>query len=172
MLTLFFNNQSVTDWDALLKSDTSRYSKYFWSLIEQGIYMPCSQFEALFVSATHTEADIQETIRAVHNAMASLATDSSGPAWAAGKRVKRPRDASSRSRSQSEGYIAPIARGCRGKRHKLNGPIMKVAQAMIGQSDWFPAMASRIHPEFDTTRSRIQSVNIQRNPKWASHNST
>ena len=80
MLTLFFNSQSVTDWDGASKSDTTRYSKYFWSLIEQGIYMPCSQFEALFVSATHTEADIQETIQAVHNAMASLATDSSGQA--------------------------------------------------------------------------------------------
>jgi glutamate-1-semialdehyde 2,1-aminomutase len=74
MLTLFFNSQSVTDWDGAARSDTARYSKYFWSLIDQGIYMPCSQFEALFVSAAHSEADIQATIQAVRNAMATVTT--------------------------------------------------------------------------------------------------
>ena len=39
--------------------------RYFWTLIEQGIYMPCSQFEALFVSAAHSMADIDTTFAAV-----------------------------------------------------------------------------------------------------------
>ncbi|MFO0904330.1 MAG: glutamate-1-semialdehyde 2,1-aminomutase [Pirellulales bacterium] len=64
MLTLFFNADRVVDWPTASRSDTVRYSQYFWGLIERGVYMPCSQFEALFVSAAHTEADIDATIAA------------------------------------------------------------------------------------------------------------
>jgi glutamate-1-semialdehyde 2,1-aminomutase len=64
MLTFFFNPQKPTDWDTASKSDTTRYAKYFWGLLDRGIYMPCSQYEALFVSAAHTEADIDATIHA------------------------------------------------------------------------------------------------------------
>ncbi len=62
MMTLFFNPDPVTDWDIAARSDTSRFAKYFWGLIDRGIYMPCSQYEALFVSAAHTEQDIDATI--------------------------------------------------------------------------------------------------------------
>jgi len=64
MLTLFFNAQQPTDWDSSSKSDTARYAKYFWGLLDRGVYMPCSQYEALFVSAAHTTADIDATIDA------------------------------------------------------------------------------------------------------------
>jgi glutamate-1-semialdehyde 2,1-aminomutase len=64
MLTFFFNPQKPTDWDTASQSDTTRYAKYFWGLLDRGIYMPCSQYEALFVSAAHTDADIDTTIRA------------------------------------------------------------------------------------------------------------
>ena len=64
MLTLFFNEARPLDWEMASKSDTKRFARYFWGLIERGIYMPCSQYEALFVSAAHTEADIDATIRA------------------------------------------------------------------------------------------------------------
>jgi glutamate-1-semialdehyde 2,1-aminomutase len=64
MLTLFFNAQRPTGWQSASQSDTARYARYFWGLIERGIYMPCSQYEALFVSAAHNEADIDETVRA------------------------------------------------------------------------------------------------------------
>lgn len=64
MLTLFFNPDRVVDWPSASRSDTVMYSKYFWGLIERGVYMPCSQYEALFVSAAHTEADIDRTIAA------------------------------------------------------------------------------------------------------------
>ncbi len=69
MLTLFFNPGPVQSWGDAAKSDTARFSRYFWSLIEQGIYMPCSQYEALFVSAAHTEADIDATVEAAREAM-------------------------------------------------------------------------------------------------------
>src|SRR5262245_36738439 len=71
MLTFFFNPQRPADWDTASKSDTARYARYFWSLLNQGIYMPCSQFEALFVSAAHNEADIQATIQAAEKALST-----------------------------------------------------------------------------------------------------
>jgi glutamate-1-semialdehyde 2,1-aminomutase len=72
MLTLFFAAQRPTDWDSASQCDTARYARYFWKLIDQGVYMPCSQFEALFVSAAHTESDIDATVQAASQALAAL----------------------------------------------------------------------------------------------------
>jgi glutamate-1-semialdehyde 2,1-aminomutase len=69
MLTLFFNPDAVIDWESASRSDTKRFAKYFWALIERGVYMPCSQYEALFVSAAHTPGDIDATIDAAHQAL-------------------------------------------------------------------------------------------------------
>ncbi len=70
MLTLFFNPRRVVDWDTASKSDTHRYARYFWGLIDRGVYMPCSQYEALFISAAHTESDIAATVEAARAAIA------------------------------------------------------------------------------------------------------
>src|SRR5262249_41149346 len=72
MLTLFFNSQRPTDWDSASKSDTARYAKYFWGLMDRGVYMPCSQYEALFVSAAHSEADIDATVAAASEVLGGL----------------------------------------------------------------------------------------------------
>jgi glutamate-1-semialdehyde 2,1-aminomutase len=72
MLTLFFNRQKPSDWNAASQSDTARYARYFWGLIDRGVYMPCSQYEALFVSAAHTEADIDASIAAASEVFAAL----------------------------------------------------------------------------------------------------
>ncbi|MCA9176919.1 MAG: glutamate-1-semialdehyde 2,1-aminomutase [Planctomycetales bacterium] len=64
MMTLFFHPGPIRSWDDAAAADTDRYGRFFWELIERGIYFPCSQFEALFVSAAHTESDIQRTIDA------------------------------------------------------------------------------------------------------------
>ncbi|MFW6171429.1 MAG: glutamate-1-semialdehyde 2,1-aminomutase [Planctomycetota bacterium] len=64
MLTLFFNPNVVTDWDVASRCDTARYGRYFRGLLERGIYMPCSQYEALFISAAHHTTDIDTTIEA------------------------------------------------------------------------------------------------------------
>jgi len=64
MMTLFFSGQPVTDWPSASRCDTKRFAKYFWNMIERGVYLPCSQYEALFVSAAHSEADIDATINA------------------------------------------------------------------------------------------------------------
>ncbi len=69
MLTLFFQPGPVTDWDSASRSDTARFAKYFWKLIDRGVYMPCSQYEALFISSAHTERDIDQTISAAQDAL-------------------------------------------------------------------------------------------------------
>lgn len=69
MLTFFFQDGPVTDWPSAAKSDTKRFADWFWKMIHQGIYFPCSQFEAMFLSAAHTEDDIQQTIEAAEKAL-------------------------------------------------------------------------------------------------------
>ena len=59
-----FPPQPVTDWDSAARCDTKTFGRYFWGLIERGVYMPCSQYEALFLSTAHTEDDIDATIQA------------------------------------------------------------------------------------------------------------
>ena len=70
MMTLFFNDSPVVDWPSANRSDRTRFAKYFWGLIEEGIYMPCSQFEALFFSRMHRPEDIEATIDAAHYVLA------------------------------------------------------------------------------------------------------
>lgn len=72
MMTLFFNAEPVVDWNSASRSDTARFAKYFWGLIDRGVYMPCSQYEALFVSAAHTEGDIDDTIAAVREVLMKI----------------------------------------------------------------------------------------------------
>lgn len=72
MMTLFFTPNRPTDWDSASQSDTAKFAKYFWGLIHRGVYMPCSQYEALFVSAAHTPADIDATIQAAKETFAQL----------------------------------------------------------------------------------------------------
>jgi glutamate-1-semialdehyde 2,1-aminomutase len=64
MFTLFFHDQPVTNYTIALQCDTQRFAKYFWRMLERGIYLPCSQFEANFVSTAHQSADIEATITA------------------------------------------------------------------------------------------------------------
>ncbi len=72
MMTLFFNAETVTSWDSASRCNTDCFAKYFWALMDRGVYMPCSQYEALFISAAHTEEDIQQTIDAANEALAEL----------------------------------------------------------------------------------------------------
>jgi len=64
MMTWFFTNQPVTDYDSAKTSNTKQFGKFFHAMLERGIYLPPSQYEALFVSAAHTEADIERTVSA------------------------------------------------------------------------------------------------------------
>lgn len=72
MFTLFFNPEPVENNTVAGRSDTKRFARYFWGMIEQGIYLPCSQFEANFVSVAHSEADIDATISAAREVLRTL----------------------------------------------------------------------------------------------------
>jgi glutamate-1-semialdehyde 2,1-aminomutase len=74
MFTLFFTNRPVTDWTSAARSDCERFGRYFRSMLDCGVYLPPSQFEAAFVSTAHTDSDIDRTIDAARQAMAGLAT--------------------------------------------------------------------------------------------------
>ena len=69
MFTVFFTDTEVTDFDSAKKSDTEKFAKYFNSMLESGIYLPPSQFEACFVSAAHTKKDFDKTIEAFRKAV-------------------------------------------------------------------------------------------------------
>jgi glutamate-1-semialdehyde 2,1-aminomutase len=64
MFTFFFQAGTVTDWDSAKRSDTARFGRYFRHMLDHGIYLAPSQYEAAFVSAVHTDEDIQRTIAA------------------------------------------------------------------------------------------------------------
>jgi glutamate-1-semialdehyde 2,1-aminomutase len=64
MFTWFFQSGEVYDWDTAAKSDTQAFAKFYRGMLDHGIYLPPSQYEAIFLSAAHTEEDIQKTIEA------------------------------------------------------------------------------------------------------------
>ena len=63
MFTLFFTDQPVTDWESAKTSDTTLFGRYFGAMQREGIYLAPSQFEAAFISASHTEKIIARTDR-------------------------------------------------------------------------------------------------------------
>jgi glutamate-1-semialdehyde 2,1-aminomutase len=72
MMTSFFASEPVVDWNSAKRSDTKRYGQFFHQMLEQGVYLAPSQFEAAFLSTAHTSADIEKTIKAAHAAFKSL----------------------------------------------------------------------------------------------------
>jgi glutamate-1-semialdehyde 2,1-aminomutase len=67
--TLFFTSKPITDYESAKTSDTSKFSLYFNAMLEQGIYLPPSQFESAFISTSHTERIIKRTIQANFQAL-------------------------------------------------------------------------------------------------------
>lgn len=65
LLSAFFTAGPVRDYDSAVTSDTKAYAEYFGRMLEQGVYVAPSQFEAMFVSAAHTDEDIEETCRVI-----------------------------------------------------------------------------------------------------------
>jgi len=73
MFTWFFTPGPVTEWESASKSDTEAFGRFFRNMLDGGIYLPPSQYEAAFLSATHTEEDITKTIAAAKQAFAMVA---------------------------------------------------------------------------------------------------
>jgi len=74
MWTGFFTNEVVTDWTGADRCDRRAYGNYFHAMLNQGVYLAPSQFEAAFVSVAHTDEMIEQTIEASSKAMAQLST--------------------------------------------------------------------------------------------------
>ena len=72
MFGLYFRESPPNSFDEIMKSDRAKFNKFFHSMLEQGVYFGPSAFEAGFVSAAHTEKDINETIKASYKAFESL----------------------------------------------------------------------------------------------------
>jgi glutamate-1-semialdehyde 2,1-aminomutase len=70
MLTLFFSPEPVMDWETAKRADTRRFARFFWGMIDRGVYLPCSQFEAMFVSIAHSKQDISTTVDAAREVLA------------------------------------------------------------------------------------------------------
>jgi glutamate-1-semialdehyde 2,1-aminomutase len=72
MWTGFFTDQPVVDWDSANRSDRQRYGTFFHAMLDAGVYLAPSQFEAAFVSLAHTDEIINQTVQAAEQAFASL----------------------------------------------------------------------------------------------------
>ena len=76
MMTMFFQRGEeavpVTGWQTASQSDTASYAAFFWGMIDRGIYLPCSQYEALFFSSMHTDDDIDATISAAAEVLQAM----------------------------------------------------------------------------------------------------
>jgi glutamate-1-semialdehyde 2,1-aminomutase len=73
MWTLFFTATAVTDYDTAKTCDTRRFARFFWEMMDRGFYLPCSQFEAAFLSTPMTEEHIDQTIAAAREALRVVA---------------------------------------------------------------------------------------------------
>ncbi|HXD88202.1 MAG TPA: glutamate-1-semialdehyde 2,1-aminomutase [Urbifossiella sp.] len=74
MWTLFFTGTPVVDFDTAKLSDTQRFAWFFWEMMDRGVYLPCSQFEAAFLSAAMTEDHVSQTIAAAGESLAAIAS--------------------------------------------------------------------------------------------------
>ncbi len=72
MLTLFFTGGPVRDYASAKTSDTKKFARFFIEMLEQGIYLPPSQFEAWFISLAHTQKDLDQTIEACDHAFKKI----------------------------------------------------------------------------------------------------
>jgi glutamate-1-semialdehyde 2,1-aminomutase len=75
MWTSFFTNKPVVNWDSANRSDRQRYGKFFHAMLDEGVYLAPSQFEAAFVSLAHTDQIIGQTIEAARKAVTRINAD-------------------------------------------------------------------------------------------------
>jgi glutamate-1-semialdehyde 2,1-aminomutase len=73
LLTLFFSREPVTDYASAKKCDTRRFAGFFRGMLDRDVFLAPSQFEALFVSSAHTDADIDRTLAAFRESLAGVA---------------------------------------------------------------------------------------------------
>ena len=72
MFCTYFSDSPVSNWDTAAQSNTERFGKFFWGMMERGVYLAPSQFEAGFMSAAHSDEDIAATIAAAESVFAEI----------------------------------------------------------------------------------------------------
>jgi glutamate-1-semialdehyde 2,1-aminomutase len=72
MFTWFFTPGPVTDWESASKSNTEAFGRFFRAMLDCGVYLPPSQYEAAFLGSTHTAEDVQSTIAVAKQAFAAM----------------------------------------------------------------------------------------------------
>jgi glutamate-1-semialdehyde 2,1-aminomutase len=72
MFTTFFTDAEVTDWPTAARSDRERYGRFFHAMLEEGVYLAPSQFEAAFIGAAHTDELLDRTVNAARKAFRAL----------------------------------------------------------------------------------------------------
>ncbi|MGB9146801.1 MAG: aspartate aminotransferase family protein, partial [Acidobacteriaceae bacterium] len=72
MFTWFFTSEPVTDFAGAAGSDTQRFAAFHRAMLEAGVWLPPSQFEAAFVSAAHSDEDVRDTVSAARGALAAM----------------------------------------------------------------------------------------------------
>ena len=136
MFTLFFSHDPVADWDSDKKCYTVRFGEFFHFMLERGVYLAPSQFEAAFLSTAHTEEDIRYTVAAVREFFSSLVEDPIPPAF---QRCNREG-----SRFSRFGWRrSPDILSCR--RSRTNRPRLASAYASASRwMRWVPARSSNL----------------------------
>jgi glutamate-1-semialdehyde 2,1-aminomutase len=69
MFTFFFTDKQVSDWESAATSDTAKFGRFHNAMLDAGVWLPPSQFEAAFLSVAHTQADIDNTVAAAKEAL-------------------------------------------------------------------------------------------------------
>src|SRR6266478_5399964 len=76
LATIFFTAGPVRNYTDAKRSDTKRCARFFREMLDRGIFLAPSQFEATFISAAHTSADIDRTLAAAHESLQAISADS------------------------------------------------------------------------------------------------
>ncbi|MBI2505422.1 MAG: glutamate-1-semialdehyde 2,1-aminomutase [Candidatus Latescibacteria bacterium] len=72
MLCMFFTESQVVDYPTACSADTGRFRRFFWEMLKGGVYLAPSQFECLFPSAVHSDADLEQTLRVHYQALKAV----------------------------------------------------------------------------------------------------
>jgi glutamate-1-semialdehyde 2,1-aminomutase len=70
MFTFFFTDKQVKDWESAATCDTVKFGRFHGAMMDAGVWLPPSQFEAAFLSISHTQGDIDDTLAAAREALA------------------------------------------------------------------------------------------------------
>jgi glutamate-1-semialdehyde 2,1-aminomutase len=72
MFTFFFTDRQITDWQSAATCDTAKFGRFHGALLDAGVWLPPSQFEAAFMSIAHSQGDLDDTVAAAREVLSLL----------------------------------------------------------------------------------------------------